>query len=396
MKCLVDKITIKEIKGAKTIAQAYHQGLPYVVSKDLDPESLYIISPPDSAVSKEYAEHNNLIRKMVDGKNVGGFFEPNRKVRSVKFMKGSVVSVGYIATLESVAFTGVDLKSFKEGDEFDTLNGIKIVEKYINKETLKASRKKNGMTTVKAIPGLDRHQDTAHFLRSNHAIQPGDRFIVTEKLDGTSFRASLIKRPVNKNWVDKIFDLFGFERKEHLQTTVGSRNVVFLNDNGKNIYMQWKSQLEGLLNPGEAIYGEIVGYDADKILFSRGGVDFTYGCQKGQAKLYIYNIIQNLPNGHRIQLTWEQIVGRCKELGLETVPFLYEGVFIDYRESLNHRVNESSLGLSTLDGSHIREGVCVRVESEGYSKIYKVKSADFYVLEDRFKESNKIDIEESN
>ena len=52
-------------------------------------------------------------------------------------------------------------------------------------------------------------------------------------------------------------------------------------------------------------------------------------------------------------------------------------------------------GPSTLDGKHIREGVCVRIEGGLNNKTFKFKSFEFKVLEGIIKDSGVVDTEEA-
>jgi hypothetical protein len=55
-----------------------------------------------------------------------------------------------------------------------------------------------------------------------------------------------------------------------------------------------------------------------------------------------------------------------------------------------------SKGSSVVDSTHIKEGVCVRLESGIFPRIFKHKSFDFKVLEGIVKDSGVVDMEESN
>jgi hypothetical protein len=52
-------------------------------------------------------------------------------------------------------------------------------------------------------------------------------------------------------------------------------------------------------------------------------------------------------------------------------------------------------GPSVLDPSHIKEGVCVRIEGGLNNKTYKFKSFEFKVLEGIIKDSGVVDAEEA-
>ena len=105
-------------------------------------------------------------------------------------------------------------------------------------------------------------------------------------------------------------------------------------------------------------------------------------------------------DGYETELSWSQVKGRCKELGLEHVPELHrEIIYLSNPGEI--ALNTSAMyvvGESVLDESHIREGVCVRIEKEnGKTKTYKHKSFLFELLEGIAKESDDyVDVEEIN
>jgi len=54
-------------------------------------------------------------------------------------------------------------------------------------------------------------------------------------------------------------------------------------------------------------------------------------------------------------------------------------------------------GPDVIDPSHIREGVCVRLENNGYNlRILKAKSFNFRVLESIEKDSGVLNLEEAS
>jgi hypothetical protein len=98
--------------------------------------------------------------------------------------------------------------------------------------------------------------------------------------------------------------------------------------------------------------------------------------------------------GKEIELPWFEIERRAEELWIPTVPVLatWNGVPDDFEEQLKIL----SSGGSSLDNTHIREGVCLRIEDKGVSpKAMKYKGYLFCHLEGIRKNSDDyIDIEE--
>ena len=127
-------------------------------------------------------------------------------------------------------------------------------------------------------------------------------------------------------------------------------------------------------------------------------------------KMFVYRITQVNEDGIELDLTWMQIKRRCSELGLEVVPELHNGiidadgnlVLDDYgykdSEQFLYVVEQSTTGYSTLDYTHIREGVCVRLEkADGTIKVFKHKSFNFKVLEGILKNNDDyVDTEDVN
>jgi len=67
-----------------------------------------------------------------------------------------------------------------------------------------------------------------------------------------------------------------------------------------------------------------------------------------------------------------------------------------FDENIIDLVDIYSKGSSAIDNTHIREGVCVRLESGLVPRIYKHKSFEFKVLEGIVKDSGIVDMEESS
>jgi hypothetical protein len=170
--------------------------------------------------------------------------------------------------------------------------------------------------------------------------------------------------------------------------------------------------LRSVLPPGFQAYYEIVGYTspgspimgiADNKKHSKEFVkqwgdktEFKYGCIDGESRMYIYALSVTLPDGFKQWLTWPQIVHLCGVWGLNTVPYLGTIEYTGDTDDFLAICNDMAQGASTLDPSHIREGVCLMVSNNNGHKSYKVKSRDFYILEDVVKsDESVIDMEEA-
>lgn len=433
--CVIGRLKLVPIEGANKIQLGYYGGLPYVVSKDFNEDELYAIFIPDGQLSKEYFEAN---------KDDLSFFPNNRKVRSIKLMKGTIISVGYVASLESLKYTGIDISTLKEGDSFNDLNGVKVCRKFISKET-KAMRAENREKKIaKGVEvGLPMHPDTLQFYRFAETLNVGDVITLTLKLDGTSVRVAnayvQVETPVTEvldygGWLNNIRLLRYLKvKRPGNKIMTGTRKVIIERTEGAgyygnhDMYLELGKRLEGMLYPGESVYAEIVGWiDNERPLFNRGGMVFKYGQPEGTREFYVYNIKWTLPNGMSTDLPWNKVKARCRELGLKHVPEIglrdnihynqgahtlsipggeYNWVVLDNAlpqhifngnmDWLKDLVYSFVEGPDPIDPSHIREGVVLRIErTNGITEFFKAKSSTFYELESKSKEAGQVDIEE--
>lgn len=132
-------------------------------------------------------------------------------------------------------------------------------------------------------------------------------------------------------------------------------------------------------------------------------MDYKYGCNPGECREFVYKL-DVVKDGVRTTKSWDYTVKRCEELGLQTVPKLDEFVHCDVEKTLA-RVNtwlaNDEMKASTIDSTHLIEGVCVRVEeydNMGFVKeewnTFKHKSFIFGVLEGYNRENMEVEAEE--
>lgn len=213
---------------------------------------------------------------------------------------------------------------------------------------------------------------------------------------------------------------------EKYQFLNGTRRVLvdsFANNDGgfyNNAEFRFKHEqlLRKVVPQGFQVYYEIVGWVDEttpimptvsnkkhsKEFAKKYGefTTFTYGCNPGESKILVYAINYTSPDGHKVQMPWSMVETLCKKWGLDCVPKLCEfNINIsDYalginREQLQDISNQLSFGLSTLDASHIREGVALMIhQANGAIYWLKDKSSDFYILEGVMKSEDAVDMEE--
>jgi hypothetical protein len=181
---------------------------------------------------------------------------------------------------------------------------------------------------------------------------------------------------------------------------------------------------KGNLRKGETVYFEIVGFEStgaaimpsvdttkmgDKEFTKQYGksMAYSYGCEPTQSEVYVYRMTFANEDGQSIDYAWNDVVKRCNELGVKTVPHVatitlteleaITGKFDDrdLREYFSNTIETFGTGPSVLDNRHIKEGVCVRIEGGLVNKTFKFKSFEFKVLEGIVKDSGVIDTEEA-
>lgn len=198
----------------------------------------------------------------------------------------------------------------------------------------------------------------------------------------------------------------------------------------------------GKLEKGETVYYEIVGQMGDgtyimptvsnlklekfmskdefnEFIDTYGQTTkFTYN-EYWSLGVYVYRITLTTEDGHCVDYNWEQVKRRCAQLGVKHVPELAKGKMYEFakeqcvvdpecdgRKTLRYEEKRKELFAQYIEAvaadeseifnTHIREGVCVRIENGALTpKIFKHKSFVFKVLEGIIKDEGQTDLEES-
>lgn len=313
------------------------------------------------------------------------------------------------------------------GDEFDTLNGELVCQKYYTPATLRRMNSVQGKKIKNIEYTMKEHIDTQKFSYYPPVIEEPSLVIITEKIHGTSARTSRSKVIYrNISFFDKIASLLkgcGFvsEYSKYEQVS-GTRRTIINNrldvtTPGQQDYYRWEwhNKLAPQLFEGESIYYEIVGYDSnggtimerqdlskvkDKSVINaawRNPMIYSYGLPEGQNDVYVYRITRMTDSGVETELSWFQTEQRCRELGLKVVPVLLK-TLVTSQDQLKEIVNSYMVDQSSyLDDRHLLEGVCIRVENSQGINIFKEKNFLFGILEGYLKEKEDyVDNEEVN
>ena len=440
-KAIVTRLkNVRPHSNADKVKLATCHGNQVVIGLDNNEDALGVYFPSDGQLSHEFCFANNLYRKADMNKYPNekpGMFDENRRVRAQKF-RGEI-SDGFWVPLHQFGFiqvTGLDV----EGFEFDEWKGVPICNKYINPNTIKIARENQGKKTrtAKTSVMFKEHFDTEHFGKNIHVFKPEDTIIITEKLHGTSGRIGNVLVERDLNWIEKLAKKIGVKIQENEWKYMnGTRRVVLEETSGTQFHdptIRDKALniFKGNLRKGESVFFEIVGYEStgasimpsvetkglgDKEFTKRYGekMHYSYGCEQTFSDVYVYRMTLTNEDGQSIDYSWEDLVKRCNEIGVKTVPFIAKttlteiGMAVtmktgtpsfeyndrDSKDEFERLVTLYGSGPSTLDSKHIKEGVCVRIEGGLHNQTYKFKSFEFKVLEGIIKDSGVVDTEEA-
>ena len=400
-------------------------GNQVVLGLDTKDGDVGVFFPTDGQLSHEYCLYNGLYNnnalKQLDlpESEHPGFFDANRRVRAQRFRQER--SDGIWMPLVSLAWAGDGIWKLKEGDTFTEFAEHEICRKYWTPATQAAlESKKLGRRDAKCFP---KHDVTKQFRFVADDI-PDDAIVyITEKLHGTSGRYGHIYDTFELKWWQRLCNFFekaNMFPKAGWTYLNGSKNIILEKTTGAGWYGTNDFRydvIQGItLAKGEVLYFEIVGYVSGntpimpphnvvktglKDIRKQYGdqINYTYGCPEGVHRMYVYSIVNVNEDGMAWELPWPQVVARCLQLGLETVPLLAGPYTMGHlahvwqdtpHNALRKAVEALTEGPSTLDPTQIQEGVVVRVEASGSggTTYVKNKSHVFGILEGYLAEDN--------
>jgi len=407
---------VRKHPNADRLRLATVQGYQIIVGLEQENGELGVFFPCDGMLSKDHLLENKLYVKHPDtGEAMGGYFGKHGRVRAQKF-RGEQ-SEGFWQPLSAFEWTG-EISELVEGHEFDILHGHRICKKYYTPATLRAMKKGNARKGKAREMKVDRsmlheHYDTKQVRHHISMIPEGAVVYLTEKVHGTSGRTGYIKsnyplRGFKKfwnKWFPMKFDTYKWEYVSGTRRVVldPMKEVDIGYYSGTDFRQKIHKEIEDLgLHKGEVLYYEIVGYTdggrpimpahkvEDKALAKKYGdqMSYRYGQDSGTCGIYVYRIAHVNEDGVETDMPWSYVTKRCYELGLETVPEVAEPFFHTTEEELLDKLKVLADGPSTLDDSHIREGVVVRVEHERMFECLKYKGFWFCELEGLMKNSD--------
>ena len=423
------------------------------VSTDYYEGQVIIYFPCDGQLSVEFAEKNNLLRKKDEnGNNIGGYMDPDKRNIQAIRLRGEK-SDGLALPLSALNYCYSEYDCAANhliiGDVIDgVVNGHEICQKYIPRRPDPSRARFAGNKTrkhkVPTAPLFAEHADTEQLPYNLGAFKVGDEIEITLKMHGTSQRTGYL--PVLKGYKRTFLDwLFRREGKPIYDWgyVSGTRRVVLEDYEGgyygSNEFREQHSKIfEGKLNKGETVYYEVVGFTTsgqpimssannaklqDKEFIKQYGKEtvFSYGCspidtarrtedgesyyQVPQSDIYVYRMTMTNEDGFVVEYTPDFMRYRCEQMGIKTVPVLWNGT-IEGKRVENNEITPGEWIKNIAEGfydgpdpigkTHIREGVVVRVINRPKFTAYKHKNFSFKVLEGIAKvEADAPDMEEA-
>ena len=424
------------------------------VGLDVKIGDMGIYFPTDLQLSVDYCEVNNLVRKKDDaGNNIGGYLDPNKRNIKAIGLRGEK-SDGMFISLESLAFTGVDINDFNVGDTIDIVNGIEICCKYIPKRPNKTAGPAGNRSRKKKVPVAPlfaEHADTEQLAYNLSTFNPKDQIEITLKIHGTSGRTGYL--PVLKKMKRSLLDIIMRRPGTPVYDwgyVSGTRRTVLENYDGgyygsNEFREQYSKMFEGKLLKGETVYYEICGFTTngtpimgtcdnsktnDKDFIKQYGetTTFSYGCsptgektlygrddegtfsiteEVPQSDMYVYRMTMTNEDGDVIEYTPDFMRYRCEQMGVKYVPVFWKGYIpenpgsatdptISAGEWIFNKAEMYSDGPDPIGKTHVREGVVVRIINRPKFAAYKHKNFNFKVIEGIIKtDADAPDIEEA-
>ena len=425
--CKVVKLeNLKKHSNADRLQVATIDFQDVITGMDAKEGDIYVYFPVECKINKDFLSYTNSFRdkNLNEDKEKTGFFEENCRVKAVK-LRGEK-SMGYIVPSQKVsAWPNYEFKIEDIGKEFDTINGLKIVEKYFAKQPQNRKIKEGKKPKLsRLIDGqVHLHTDTENLRKNVGKLELTDTISITYKTHGTSWWVSnvLVKKPASI--INRLLKLFKIDYVDSKYDIIyGSRRVVKNqyedNDKAKDHYFGYdlwehiKDEVKDKIPKGYTLYGECLGYTRDGAYIQK---NYDYGCSKGEFKLEIYRITNTNSDGLVTELSYPQIEEFCHKVNLAPSKLFYYGKIYDiliqknilplkkefgtdwrtpFIEYLEKEYNEKDCFMCT--NKVPEEGIVVRKESLFHCEAYKLKSFRFLEQETKQLDKGESNLEEEN
>lgn len=387
------------------LADCFNEGV--IVGPGMKENELILYLPTDGEIERWFGNEFCLFRKNEDGTPQGGYIENNAHIRAIK-LRGNQSS-GVVIALDKIYEKFGD-QGWKDGDKVNTINDKEFCRKYIPKrKTNFAGRPKTSYKGRKAegitYPEFSMHTDTEQLAYNLDKFRPGDMLNMTLKMHGTSQRSMNTYAELPNGFFRRLFHM---KKRTKQAYVLGTRRCV-VTENSQGYYgndqfrMPHHEALKPYLEPGQEIFYEVVGYYGpneentimpigdntkvnDKAFVKQFGKRsiFSYGCNPGESKMYIYRITSD--NGEK-EWTPDEITKWCNAHGFNRVPVIEDFEFTTV-EDLQNRINKYFEDLvDPIGRTHVKEGVVIRIVNRRTFTAFKSKTYEFKVIEGIIKDS---------
>lgn len=392
---------LKRVDGLDNLMVANVFGYNCLVSKDADKDIPYIFFPAECVIAPEFLSNMNYFRnkELNMDKESRWFFEDSWRVKAIKFKW--IVSSGF---LTPVTFLWTWADYVKVGDTFHKIGGQLVCWKYRRPVAPERLSKQQRMSKRLekfdiVIPNQFRfHNDTPQFLRFLEDFKEGDSVVITEKLHWTSAVFSNVLTKSKLSILERIAKRIWVRVRETEYYHLYSSRTVIKNDDiddernkwggyyWENLWWMYAKLLEGKIEKGITLYGEIVGYTPSGGFIQKG---YNYGCKSWESKFYVYRITYTTPDGIVIEFTDSQISQYCSLRAIDVVPtaFWFDRSAIWWEDLkrydddwFQYKWNpvEFSKDMCILNNLEVpREWVVIRRDGQETYSAYKLKSQLF-------------------
>jgi hypothetical protein len=377
-----------------------------ITSLDAKPGDLYVYFPVESQLNADFIRFSNAYSKPemnADPEAKKGFFDKNARVRCVR-LRGTA-SDGYLHPLDKfndwLATTDDrdlgPLTVADVGTEFTHYGNTLVVQKYIPQTNRSNAGSFSDMGTKKSGDRLvdgqfTLHGDTKHLKREMSNIYPDDVVSVRYKMHGSNMVIGNVLTKSKLDWKEKIAKFFGLTVPEAEYSYVwSSRNTIKNRFEDSNVDNEdsWNlaaKELEGKIEPGITLYGELVGQNPNGAMVQK---DYDYG-YNGTLGFHVFRITYTSPVNIVYEFNTLQVENYCEKHDLKTAPLLYYGKARQVPNELYESEDQwREAFIETLSSLHLEkrcfmcnnkvpaEGVVVRKENAPTFTAYKLKSMKF-------------------
>ena len=385
-----------------------------ITGPDAKDGDICVFFPLECTINKKFLSETNSYRHKEMNVNTleAGFFEDNGRVKAMK-LRGEK-SMGYVVPVEKVEeFAGIKISQYV-GEEFDTVNGIILCEKYVVYTRQSGENKLKGKKPriSRIVDGqVHLHVDTEQLRKNAFKISPEDEISVSYKVHGTSWWVSNVLGKKKLNIFEKCLRAIGINiQQTEYDHFYGSRKVVkneyetqFTNDfYDGDLWGDIKEEVKDKVPVGFTLYGEAIGY-------TKGGKaiqsHYDYGCTQGEHKLQVYRITFTNADGLVIDLSTTQMQQFCDRSGLTFVHVYFKGKAKEMWPELSVEDHWHEEWLKKLESAYTEkdcfmcknivpeEGIVIKKESMFGFESYKLKSFRFLQLETELLDEGVLDIE---